>query len=509
MDLFALIGIGVAAAVVLLILLIGFILFRAWYQVPKADEAIVIVGKKARDSTEGEANKMTVISGRGAFVNKLTQRSDKVSLRSRQIKFEPTAQTINGVTIDLTGVALVKIGSTPDQVRRAAERFASQDEAIVIFTTEQLEGALRGVVAKLTVEQVMQDRQKLSDEIAEGISGDLLAQGLVLDSFAIQGITDKNNYISALGAKEVQRVKREADVAEIDALREVKKRQLAADEANLIEQTALDKNSAAAKSEVGRANAQAEQAENLARAEAEQGVLLQEANNTQARLDAEVKKVADADRYRDQIAADADKYRQQSATDAETYKRQKSAEADRKVAQERADADAYAVNAQAKAREASASAEAAAVRVQAEAEATAVRLKAEAEAESVRLRGNAAAEAIAAEAEALRANQDAILAREVIGQLPQLMAEFAKGYEKVGSITLVGGDTAGTHLAREQSSSLTATFESVRAATGLDLGSIIQGQALGRGIAEGAGSSPASSTTSGPSSEGAPAASAQ
>ncbi len=491
MDLIGLIGSAIAAGVVLFLLLIGFFIFRAWYQVPKADEAIVIVGKKARDSTEGEANKMTVISGRGAFVNKLTQRSEKVSLRSRQIKFEPTAQTINGVTIDLTGVALVKIGSTPDQVRRAAERFASQDEAIVIFTTEQLEGALRGVVAKLTVEQVMQDRQKLSDEIAEGISGDLLAQGLVLDSFAIQGITDKNNYISALGAKEVQRVKREADVAEIDALREVKKRQLAADEANLIEQTALDKNKAASMSEVGRANALAEQSENLARAEAEQGVLLQEANNTQARLDAEVKKVADADKYRQQTDAEAQAYQQQTAADAEAYKRQKNAEAERKVAQERADAEAYAVNAQAQAREASASAEAAAVRVQAEAQALAVRLQAEAEAESIRLRGTATAEAIAAEAAALRENQDAILAKEIIGQLPQLMAEFAKGYEKVGNITLIGGDSAATHLAREQSASLTATFDSVKAATGLDLGSIIQGQALGRGIAEGVHTAPA------------------
>ncbi|GAA5092792.1 SPFH domain-containing protein [Microbacterium yannicii] len=485
MDLFGVIGIAAAAGVVLVVALIGFILFRAWYQVPKADEAIVIVGKKARDSTEGEANKMTVISGRGAFVNKLTQRSDKVSLRSRQIKFEPTAQTINGVTIDLTGVALVKIGSTPDQVRRAAERFASQDDAIVVFTTEQLEGALRGVVAKLTVEQVMQDRQKLSDEIAQGISGDLLAQGLVLDSFAIQGITDKNNYISALGAKEVQRVKREADVAEIDATREVKKRQLAADEANLIEQTALDKNTAAAKSEVGRANAQAEQAENLARAEAEQGVLLQEANNTQARLDAEVKKVADADKYRQQTLADAEAYQQQAAADAEAYKREKNAEADRKVAQERSDAEAYAVKAQAEAREASASAEAAAVRMKAEAEAAAVRVQAEAEAEGIRLRGNAVAEAVAAEAAALRENQDAILAKEIIGHLPQLMAEFAKGYEKVGSITLVGGDSAATHLAREQSASLTATFESVKAATGFDLGAVIQGRAFGRGVAEG------------------------
>jgi flotillin len=123
--------------------------------------------------------------------------------------------------------------------------------------------------------------------------------------------------------------------------------------------------------------------------------------------------------------------------------------------------------------------------MKAEAEAAAVRVQAEAEAEAIRLRGNAVAEAVAAEAAALRENQDAILAKEIIGHLPQLMAEFAKGYEKVGSITLIGGDSAASHLAREQSTSLTATFESVKAATGLDLGAVMQGRAFGRGVAEG------------------------
>ena len=50
------------------------------------------------------------------------------------------------MTLQVEGVAIVKIGSSPTLVRRAAERFASQDKAIEHFTTEQLEGALRGVV---------------------------------------------------------------------------------------------------------------------------------------------------------------------------------------------------------------------------------------------------------------------------------------------------------------------------------------------------------------------------
>ena len=485
MDLFLVFALVIGAGLLVLIALIAFIFFKLWYKVPKPDEALVIVGKKQKDDATGDSSSMSVVIGGGALVNRITQRFEAISLRARQIKFDTTAQTKNGVTIELAAVALVKVGSAPGLVRRAAERFATQDQAIDQFTTEQLEGALRGVVASLSVEQVMQDRQALSDQIAEGIKGDLHEQGLILDSFAIQGVTDRNGYIDALGATEVERVRREAEVARINAAREVRARQIATDEANLVEQTAFDKNSAAASAEVGRARAEAEQAEHLARAEREQAVLVQQAENKQAQLDADVKKVADAERYRAQTAADA-----------EAYTRQKQSEADRHVAQQRADADAYKVQREAEARQASAAAEAAAVLARAEAEAQALRAKSVAEAEALRATGEAKAAAIQAEAEALRENQDAVLARELVAQLPALMAEFAKRYANVGGVTLIGGDAAATHIAREQAASLTATFESVKSATGVDLGQILSGQALGRGIATGSSTSDGVSTAS-------------
>jgi flotillin len=430
--------IGGAAIVVLIIVLI---LIRAWYRVAKADEALVIVGKRQRDR-DGESSRITVITGGGAIVNPLTQRAEMISLRARQIKMEPTAQSSNGVTVNVSGVALVKIGSDPESVRRAAERFASQDKAIEQFTTEQLEGALRGVVATLTVEELMRDRQRLSDQIAEGIKSDLSSQGLILDSFQIQGITDSNGYISALGATEVERVKRDAEVAKINADREIRARQIATDEANLIEQTALDKNSAAAKAEVGRATAEAEQAEALARAERQQAVLVQEAENTQARLESEVSRVADADLYQRKQSADADAYAQVKAAEARAQ-----------------------IAAQ---------------------EATAVRLRAEAEADAVRLEGEARAAAIAAEAEALAKNQEALLAQRALEALVPMMTEFARGYDKVGTITVLGGEGASSHLASESAAGLRATFDAVRAATGIDLTTIIQGRVAGEAFADAA-----------------------
>ena len=233
----------IVAIVVVVVFIITLIMVRAWYKVAKADQALVIVGKNQKN-VGGESSRISIITGGGALVNPLTQRAEMISLRARQIKMEPVAQSSNGVTVNVSGVALVKIGSDPELVRRAAERFLSQDGAIEQFTTEQLEGSLRGVVATLTVEQLLQDRQKLSDQIAEGIKQDLLAQGLILDSFQIQGVTDRNGYIDALGAGEVERVRRDAEVARINAAREVRARQIATDEANLIEQTAYDKNTA-------------------------------------------------------------------------------------------------------------------------------------------------------------------------------------------------------------------------------------------------------------------------
>jgi len=72
----------------------------------------------------------------------------------------------------------------------------------------------------------------------------------------------------------------------------------------------------------------------------------------------------------------------------------------------------------------------------------------------------------------------------LIQALVPMMAEFAKGYDKVGNITVLGGEGASAHLAAESASGMRSTFEAVKAATGIDLASIIQGRAVGEGIGE-------------------------
>lgn len=473
---------GVVLVVALVVGAIGFFVVRTWIKVAEADEALVLSGgKKDKD---GKSNLEVVINGR-ALVNPFYRRHTVISLRSRQVDMNIQAQSDDNVTLDVEAVAMVKIGSTEAMVRAAAERFASQDKAIEVFTTEQLEGALRGVVAQLSVQSLMRDRKDLSDKIAQDVTEDLNNQGLVLDSFVIKGISDKSDYIKSLGRPEIEAKRQAAEISASQAARAIKEQEIKVDEANLIEQTAYEQNRANAAADVGRARAEAEQAEALAHAKAEQNVLLQKAENMQAQLEAEVNKVADAEKYKKQQEADANAYTRTKEAEASKLVAETKATADATVRQRQADAQAYEVQKAAEARSTSAAADAEAIRVKAEAEADALQKKASAESEAIRLKGLANAEAIKAEAEALRENQDAVLARDLVNQLPAMMEQWAKGYERMGKITMIGGSNGAANPSDQPALAMVNVFETVKAATGIDLGDIIKGRSIGQGIASG------------------------
>lgn len=507
MEIAGIIGIlvivGIAIAVVVVVLLILLLFARSWIKVARADEALVISGRKQKvqrtvasvnaDGTtttrpEIEESPVTVIVNGKSLVNPITQRHEIISLRSRQVSLNAEAQSLDNVTLNVDGVAIVKIGSDPVYVRRAAERFASQDTAIEQFTTEQLEGALRGIVATLSVVELMRERKKFSDQIAADVSQELAEQGLILDSFQIKGITDKVGYIQSLGAPEIQAKRQAAEISQTNADRAINQKFIANQEANLIEQTALDTNTANANAGIGRARAEAEQAENLAREQAQQAVLQQQAENRQAQLDADVKRVADAQRYEAETRAQAELYTRERAAEAAAIEQVKQAEARTRIAEQQAQADQARAGGEAAAAVATATGEADALRSKAEAEAEARRLRASAEADAIRAEGEARAAAVEAEAKAIASNQEAFLSQRVLDVLPSIMAEFAKGYSTIGSVSIVGGsgdDGASQVVGADSAKALRSVFDSVHAATGLDLAGIIQGQAVGRGVGAG------------------------
>lgn len=446
-----------AAIVILGVLLVGgaiaaFIL-KSWIKVARPDEALVISGKKGK--TDG-SNLNVVVHGK-AVINPITQQYETISLRSRQVTMRVEAQSQDNIKLNVEAVALVKISSDIDDLKKAAERFASQDAEVDKFTTEQLEGSLRGTIANLTVQKLMRERQDVSMDIKQVIEPELRKQGLLLDSFQIKEITDDGDYIKSLGIPEMQEKWREAEIARANTERQVNQRQIAVNEENLKEQTVYEKNEQAAAAEVGEARARAEQAERLAQAEAEEEVLKQQVANQKSRLEAEV-----------HAKADAEYYRRQREIDSEAYEQEKRSQAELAVSENKAKAD----------------------RLKADAEAHARRVKAEAEAHAERELGKARAEAIAKEAEALAQHQEAFLANRAIEILPELMGRFTQGYNSIGDLTIIGGDetSGGGHLALEHAKSLKSVFNTVKDTVGIDMQDIInsniQGTAFGNALRE-------------------------
>ena len=209
---FANIAVAVVGLIVLVILLAILIVTR--YRVAGPNEAYIVTGKKGKEIRDAQTGALSqdlsgqkVVMGGGVFVLPFVQRLHVLDLSSRRISIQIRgAVSGQGVKLNLDGVALVKVGGNEDQIRAAAQRFLTQQEEIEPFTQEVLAGALRSIVGSLSVEQIIRDRAAFAQRVADESEASMTGQGLVLDTFQIQDITDDGSYLADLGRPESARV---------------------------------------------------------------------------------------------------------------------------------------------------------------------------------------------------------------------------------------------------------------------------------------------------------------
>ncbi|MFQ9522118.1 MAG: flotillin family protein, partial [Turicibacter sp.] len=202
------IGWIVLAAVAIIILLM------LWKKAPQ-DKAIVVTGLKRR-----------VISGSGGIVIPYLEQTSRISLENIKVEVK-THESLdsNGVPIDTDGVAIIKVNSDPKSVLLAVEQFNTgrEKETInVIKETVQdvLEGKLREIVSKMTIEEIYKDREMFANEVENVAKADLDKMGLEIKTFTIRDIDDTKGYLTALGAKQIAEVKKNAAIAEAEAERD-------------------------------------------------------------------------------------------------------------------------------------------------------------------------------------------------------------------------------------------------------------------------------------------------
>ena len=493
----------VVVGLLVLVVLIVVISVVRRYKTANPSEALVVVGRKGGrpvlNPETGESSMdlsgQRVVMGGGVFVKPFVEQAYALSLASRSIRVQIRgAVSQQGIRLNLDAVAIVKVGGAEASVRAAAQRFLHQQDEIEAFTQEVLAGSLRSIVGTLTVDEIIRDRAAFARQVADESVSSLNNQGLVLDTFQIQDVSDDSNYLRDLGRPEAAAAARNAAIAEADAQRESSQREAQAQQLVAEAERDLALRRATFRADTDRAQAEAQAAGSLAKAAQDQEVLTvqervaqRQATLTETQLDTDVRKPADAARYKTEQEAQA----RRSAVQYEAEGRAASSVADAKAAAERtrltadaeaqrlsisAESEARAVRLAAEAELARRTAQADARRLEGEAEAAAEEARGRAQAASAEAKGRAEAAARRELAEAFAGYGEAARLQMVVEVLPEMARALAEPLGSIDDLTVISNDGAGA-LSRSVAGNLHETLETVRRTTGLDLRSLLGGGA--------------------------------
>jgi flotillin len=390
----------------LIVAVIAFaVLFRSTWRVAEPNEALIVSGLGAGAGPEAA---FRIVVGKGTVVLPGLQTVRRLPLAIREAALEiAECVTSQGIPVGVQGVVLFKVGDDMASISNAARRFLDMtDESINGQVHAVFEGHLRSIIGSLTVEEMINNRDRLRQETLDSSGDEMSRLGLVVDALQIREIVDPTGYIKNLAAPHAAEVTKQARIAQARADQEATQREQEA-QALMAEATkATQIKQAGYYAEVETEKAKAAQAGPLAEAQARQQVVVQES---------EVAK-REAEKREQQLQAEVVK-----PADAQAYATRKTAEADRDASIAKAEGDARRVELEGKAN------------------ANATRVIGEADGAAIEARGLAKAKAIQAASEALAENQEAVIAQQLAERMPELVAAAAKSFEHIDNLNVLNG----------------------------------------------------------------------
>ena len=441
--------------IVVLVLLLAYIGSR--YKVAKANEALIISGRRERNAS-GE-QRLKVVRGQGTIVLPLLHRVGTLKLTARQINVNLSdAVSRQGIKVAVQGVATFKIGADDESIQNAAERFLeARDEEVDSIVKNVLEGSLRSIVGTLTVEELNLDRMKFQQAVQDAAKGDLATSGLQIDSFTIQAIRDESGYMELIGQQETARRERDARMAKASADQEASVREAESQQVKINAQRDVELREAEVEMQVQAAQARASQAGPLAQAEAQQEV---------TRRQTELAEIEAGRKQQELVATTV----RPAEADAEAQIRRAEGDKQARIAQAQAEAERVKLAGQAEAavQVTKGEAQARVVEVNAEATAKQTTLEGNAEAGIVLSKGEAEARALALRAEAYRQFNEAAVIQTVLSMLPDIVRAAAEPMGNIGSLTVLSSDGA-SDIVRTTTRTVAEAGAAVKGLTGIDV----------------------------------------
>ena len=428
---------GIGAALVVLILVV--LLFKSTWRIAEPNEALIISGRPHRTKGLEESLGFKIVTGRGTLIMPGIQAVRRLSLDLREKDLQIDCVTHQGSPLHVRGVVIYKVGDDLVSVANAARRFLDQQSQMDQRVHNLFAGHLRAIIGNMTVEEMIRDREKLTELTREHAGTEMEKLGLIVDSLQIQEILDPTGYIKNLALPHQSAVEREARIARAQADREATEKEQEAEAQKAQARRDTQIRQAGYQAEVDRAAAQAKQAGPLSEATARQQVVVEEtrvaelqAERKEKDLQVEVRKPADARAY-EQVTlsrAQRDAHIQEAEARAREIELQAAADAARVK---------LAAGAQAERVKVEAEASSAQTRMIGEAEAAATQARGRAEGEAIRARGMAEAEAIKARAEAMEGNQDAIIGQQLAEKWPEIVEAAAKPFGDIDQMIVLNG----------------------------------------------------------------------
>lgn len=283
----------IPVVVIAVILVLG-LAFWARYKTVSPDEAMIVTGSflgNRNISDDQSGRKIKIVRGGGAFIWPIFQKAEYLSLLSHKLDvMTPEVYTEQGVPVSADGVAIIKVGSSIEDVATAAEQFMGKPiESLKGEAQEVLEGHLRSILGSMTVEEVYRNRDKFAQEVQGVAARDLKKMGLQIVSFTIKDVRDKHGYLEALGKPRIAAVKRDADIAEAEALRDARIQKALAEESGQKAELLRDTNIAEAEKEKELKIASFKKEQDTAKADADQAYFIQEARAKQIAVEEQMK----------------------------------------------------------------------------------------------------------------------------------------------------------------------------------------------------------------------------
>ena len=453
----------------------------AGYVKASPDKAFIISGLRKTPK---------VLIGKAGIKIPFLEKKDELNLQliPIDVKTSSAVPTADYININVDAAVNIKISDDPTKLSLAAQNFLNKPiDYIAKVAREVLEGNMREIVGRMTLQEMVGDRQKFADYVKENAAPDLGGMGLDIISFNVQNFTDGQGVIENLGVDNIVQISKNAAIARANAEKEMavaraqaekdandariaseteiakKNNELAIQKAELKKQSDIKK----AEADAAYSIQQQEQRKtietttanaNLARMEKEIELKEREVAITERALEADIKKRAEAEKYAAEQEADARLYEVQKQSEAELFERMRKAEAEKFEAEQQAEATKAASDAQ---------------KVAMENEAAGIAAKGRAEAEAIRAKAEAEAAGILKKAEAMKEYGEAATQQMMLDtlkvyfeQLPHIAEAVAKPMECIDNITIYEGGTSS--LTGNVTTTMKQITDGVKDATGVD-----------------------------------------